>query len=759
MSTPTPLLEIKDLHTDIEIRSGVVRALSGVDLVVNAGETLGVVGESGSGKTMTALSLMGLLPQGGRVSSGSMLLEGEDLTEMPPASVRKLRGTKVGMIFQDPLTSLNPTMKIGLQVCEPLRVHEKMPKKEALARAVEILKRVGMPRPESVINSYPHQLSGGMRQRVMIAMALVCQPRILIADEPTTALDVTTQMQILDLIDELRDEYQMGVILITHDLGVVAGHTDRVSVMYAGRIVETAPTRTLFTEPRHRYTSSLMAALPERALAERTRLFSIPGAPPSLTDLPVGCRFAARCLWATDQCRAAYPGLGGEGPHTYACFHPVVEGDESPAALQARLDAERAVDEAGADVAQGAGSDSADGAGSGGAQGASADPTNQAGVGGAESSADQAGAGGGEGSGSGSASPVGANGAKGPAAPPTGPAPRGPLLNVKEASREYESAGSGFFKRDKGVVCAVDRVSITVRKGETYGLVGESGCGKSTVGRLIAGLEPPSGGAIELDGRDLATLKGRDAVRIHRDVQMMFQDSYAAMDPRMRIDQILAEPMSIQRTGNAQQIAERIMEILEQVGLTEEILDRYPHEFSGGQLQRIGFARSLTLAPDLIVADEPVSALDVSVQAQVLNLMKDLQEELGLSYLFISHDLAVVQYMADRIGVMYLGRIVEEGPAEEVVASPRHPYTKALIDSIPVPDPAFEHADDAIKLTGEPPSAINPPEGCRFRPRCPFATDECLAQPPLSGGGHRVACHHPLAWAAARAVAEEAPVG
>mgnify|MGYP000965875809 CR=1 FL=1 len=739
MSTPTPLLEIKDLHTDIEIRSGVVRALSGVDLVVNAGETLGVVGESGSGKTMTALSLMGLLPQGGRVSSGSMLLEGEDLTSMPPASVRKLRGTKVGMIFQDPLTSLNPTMRIGLQVCEPLRVHEKMPKKEALARAVEILKRVGMPRPESVINSYPHQLSGGMRQRVMIAMALVCQPRILIADEPTTALDVTTQMQILDLIDELRDEYQMGVILITHDLGVVAGHTDRVSVMYAGRIVETAPTKTLFTEPRHRYTSSLMAALPERALAERTRLFSIPGAPPSLTDLPVGCRFAARCLWATDQCRARYPGLGGEGAHTYACFHPVLEGDESPAALQARLDAERAVDEAGAGSADWAGADCAEGTGAG--------------------TADQAGAGVAQGASAGNASPVGANGAKGPAAPPTEPAPRGALLDVKEASREYESAGSGFFKRDKGVVSAVDRVSITVRKGETYGLVGESGCGKSTVGRLIAGLEPPSGGAIELDGRDLATLKGRDAVRIHRDVQMMFQDSYAAMDPRMRIDQILAEPMSIQKTGNTQQIAERIMEILEQVGLTEEILDRYPHEFSGGQLQRIGFARSLTLAPDLIVADEPVSALDVSVQAQVLNLMKDLQEELGLSYLFISHDLAVVQYMADRIGVMYLGRIVEEGPAEEVVANPKHPYTKALIDSIPVPDPAFEHADDTIKLTGEPPSAINPPEGCRFRPRCPFATDECLAQPPLSGGGHRVACHHPLAWAAAGAVAEEAPVG
>ena len=672
----SPLLDIRDLHTDIEIRSGVVHALSGVDLHVNPGETLGIVGESGSGKTMTALSLMGLLPQGGSVSSGQIILDGQDLTKLALKEKRKLRGTKVGMIFQDPLTSLNPTMKIGLQVCEPLRVHKKLSKKEALERAVEILKRVGMPRPEVVINNYPHQLSGGMRQRVMIAMALVCKPRILIADEPTTALDVTTQMQILDLIDELRDEYQMGVILITHDLGVVAGHTDRVAVIYAGRIVETAPTKTLFTEPKHRYTSSLMAALPERALAAGTKLFSIPGAPPSLTNLPVGCRFAARCLWATDECRAGYPDLSGDDTHTFSCFHPVQEGDESPAALQAKLDTQKNGDEAGAQQA----------------------PLVSSKV----------------------------------------------LLDVKEASREYESAGSGFFKRDKGVVSAVDRVSITVKKGETYGLVGESGCGKSTMGRLIAGLERPSGGAIELDGRDLATLKGRDAVTIHRDVQMMFQDSYAAMDPRMRIDQILAEPMSIQKTGNARQIAERIMEIIEQVGLTEEILDRYPHEFSGGQLQRIGFARSLTLAPDLIVADEPVSALDVSVQAQVLNLMKDLQAELGLSYLFISHDLAVVQYMADRIGVMYLGRIVEEGPAKEVVENPKHPYTKALIDSIPVPDPEFSHDDRAIKLTGEPPSAVNPPEGCRFRPRCPFAGEECKIQPALTDERHRVACHHPL---------------
>ena len=378
-----------------------------------------------------------------------------------------------------------------------------------------------------------------------------------------------------------------------------------------------------------------------------------------------------------------YPDLSGEGFHTYSCFHPVQEGDESPAELQAKLEGSAPIDEAvaepGARVVYG-----------------EVEDTDEV------------------------------------------------LLDVKEASREYASSGSCFLKRDKGGVSAVDCVSITLKKGETYGLVDESGCGKSTMGRLIAGLEPPSGGAIELGGRDLATHKGRDAVRIHRDVQMMFQDSYAAMDPRMRIDQILAEPMSIQKTGNTRQITERIMEIIEHVGLTEEILDRYPHEFSGGQLQRIGFARSLTLAPDLIVADEPVSALDVSVQAQVLNLMKDLQAELGLSYLFISHDLAVVQYMADRISVMHLDRIVEEGPAKEVVENPKHPYTKALIDSIPVPDPEFSHDDQAIKLTGEPPSAVNPPKGCRSRPRCPFAGEECTIQPLLTEETHRVACHHPL---------------
>lgn len=680
-SLDTPLLVLDDLKTDIELRTSTVHALSGIDLEVHVNETVGIVGESGSGKTMTALSIMGLLPQGGHIAGGSIYLAGRSLGELPQKELRRLRGTEVGMIFQDPLTSLNPTMKIGRQVAEPLIIHERMPKKDALARAIETLKRVGMPRPESVANSYPHQLSGGMRQRVMIAMALVCRPRLLIADEPTTALDVTTQKQILDLIDELRDEYSMGVILITHDLGVVAGHTDRVAVMYGGRIVETATTTELFANPLHRYTTSLLAALPERALETGKRLFSIPGAPPSLTEPPIGCRFAERCMWATGECSASYPPVTTLGKHAYSCLHPSSPKDTADSPPLHRNTTE---------------------------------PTRDSGI-----------------------------------------AAEGTIkaLEVIEASKTYKAGPGGFFGRSAGVVSAVDRVSLSITRGETYGLVGESGCGKSTVGRLIAGLEATSSGEVRILGVDLAHLKGKDRKAIHQDVQMMFQDSYAAMDPRMRIEQILSEPLEIQKAMPRAQIERKIEEILDQVGLPRESLDRYPHEFSGGQLQRIGFARALALEPDLIVADEPVSALDVSVQAQVLNLMKDLQHTLGLSYVFISHDLAVVQYMADRIGVMYLGRIVEEGPARDVIANPCHPYTRALIDSIPVPDPFFEQSRDAVHVSGEPPSAINPPQGCRFRTRCPFATDECTIQPILVGeaGEHRVACHHPLGLTAPHA--------
>ncbi|MCF2707255.1 ABC transporter ATP-binding protein [Arcanobacterium haemolyticum] len=684
--TTNELLRLEGLRTEIDVRGGVVHALGGIDLSVRSGETLGIVGESGCGKTMTALSVMGLLPQGGRVAGGKILLDGVDLVKESPKDVRRLRGTKIGMIFQDPLTSLNPTMTIGKQVGEPLRVHQKMSKAEARERCLETLTRVGMPRPESVLDSYPHQLSGGMRQRVMIAMALVCRPSLLIADEPTTALDVTTQRQILELIDDLRDEYQMGVILITHDLGVVASHTDRVAVMYAGKVVEEAQTRELFNHPRHRYTNSLLAALPERALREATRLFTIPGTPPTLRVEPAGCRFADRCPWVVDKCRTEVPELVDINGHQIACFNPSAGTemplDESAKSVQAFADQQE-------------GSPDTD-----------------------EVVKDQA-----------------TEVADTPAR----------VLVVDDVSKEYSAVSSGVIRRKLGTVSAVDRVSFTLERGQTYGLVGESGCGKSTIGRLIAGLEPPSGGDVAVSGKEIASLKGKERRLIHRDVQMMFQDSYAAMDPRMRIDEILGEPLHIQGMGTRAEIAKRIETILEQVGLPQDTLDRYPHEFSGGQLQRIGLARSLALSPDVIVADEPVSALDVSVQAQVLNLMKDLQEEMGMSYVFISHDLAVVQYMADRIGVMYLGRLVEEGPAREVVENPRHPYTRALIDAIPVPDPDFVREESAIELQGEPPSAINPPEGCRFRPRCPFATEQCKIQPVLSGDVHQVACHYPLA--------------
>jgi peptide/nickel transport system ATP-binding protein len=644
-----PLLELRGLDTDIALRRGTVHALDGVSLKVMPGETLGVVGESGSGKTMTALSIMGLLPSGGQVTGGEITFEGRDLRSLPAEEVRRTRGVRMGMVFQDPLTSLNPTMRIGTQVSEPLRVHEKAGKAEARDRAIEILRRVGMPRPDKIVDNYPHELSGGMRQRVAIAMALICQPKLLIADEPTTALDVTTQRQILELIDDLKDEFSMAVILVTHDLGVIAGRADRVAVMYAGRVVETATSTELFRMPRHRYTEALLEALPEAAEGER--LYSIPGLPPDLSRPLTGCRFAPRCRHVTEDCRVADIPLLGEG-HEFACIHPVQTEDQ----IQRRI-------------------------------------------------------------------PVRAQ-----PAPSSAPL-TAPVLSIRRLVKNY------------GKVSAVADVSFDIAAGETFGLVGESGCGKSTLGRLAVGLERPSAGQIVLDGTDIAALSGRERRRMHREVQLMFQDSYAAMNPRMRVDSILAEPLEIQHVGDGRDRRARINTLLDQVGLSRRVLERYPHEFSGGQLQRIGLARSLALQPRLIVGDEPVSALDVSIQAQVLNLMRDLQQELGLAYVFISHDLSVVDYMADRIGVMYLGKLVEVGPARDVVRAARHPYTQALIDAVPtINRPARER----VVIEGELPSALNPPTGCRFRTRCPLAAEICQTEPPLAGGAHQVACHFPL---------------
>ncbi|MGV2917505.1 ABC transporter ATP-binding protein [Streptomyces alfalfae] len=671
-----PLLTIEDLRVDIASRERTVHALDGVSLSLAPGEALGIVGESGSGKTMTALSVLGLLPPGGEITGGRVLFDGRDLAAAPAPVLQDVRGDTIGMVFQDPLTSLNPTMTIGAQVAEPLLLHRPgIGRKEAWSRAEEMLRLVGMPQPAERMKVYPHQLSGGMRQRVAIAMALVCEPKLLIADEPTTALDVTTQHQILELVDDLRSRLGMALILVTHDLGVIAHRVDRVAVMYAGKVAEQASVRDLFERPRHRYTEALFAALPERAAAG-AELHTIPGLPPGLVTRPTGCRFAPRCAFATDECRAGEPPLTDAGEpsaeHRFACFHPVPD--------------EAASDE---DVVRPA-----------------------------------------------------------PALPAA--APGDVLLELDALVKEFPLKG-GAFARSRGTVSAVGGVSLTIRRGETFGMVGESGCGKTTLGRIVAGLEEPTAGAVRFEGADPSRMSRAERRAHRRRVQLMFQDSTAAMDPRMRVGEILREPLVIQGVGDRAEQEERVAGLLDAVGLPRGAVHRYPHEFSGGQRQRLGLARALTLSPDLVVADEPVSALDVSVQAQILNLMRELQRERGLTYLFISHDLAVVRHLADTVGVMYLGRLVEAGPAEQVYARPLHPYTRGLLDTVNLPVVAAEGTakPGPSPLKGETPSAARPPSGCRFRTRCPLAQDVCATTEPEvstpNGGAHQVACHFPSA--------------
>ena len=672
-----PLLEIEDLRTYIKLREGTVHAVDCVSLYVEPGETLGIVGESGSGKTMTALSIMGLLPVGGHIAGGTIHLDGQQIGGLPEDVMRKIRGDEIGMIFQDPLTSLNPTMTVGKQIAEAVRLHRDVTREQAMDRAAEVLDLVGMPRPRERLGEYPHQFSGGMRQRVMIAMALACEPKLLIADEPTTALDVTIQKQILELIDDLRQRLGMSVILVTHDLGVIAGRADRVAVMYAGKIAETTDTGTLFANPRHPYTEALFHALPDKAAETRERLYSIPGVPPDLVNPPKACRFAPRCRYAQDHCREEEPRLLGENPeHLYACFYPVGEAERGRT-VAARVNA--------------------------------AQPAVSA-----ETFAR---------------------------------VPGEVVLAAKGLVKDFPVT-KGLLQRRVGAVSAVAGVSFDVRRGETFGLVGESGCGKTTIGRLIVGLEKATAGRISFAGGDLASASGREYRRQRRKIQYMFQDSYASLDPRMRAGTILREPLVVQHIGSRQEQQRRVAEMLDHVGLPRNAVERYPHEFSGGQRQRLGFARALMLSPELIVADEPVSALDVSIQAQVLNLMSALQDDLGLTYLFISHDLAVVRYLSDHIGVMYLGKLVEVGPAEEVYLQPAHPYTRGLIDSAPTANPAAEKAKVRAGVTGELPSAISPPSGCRFRTRCPRAQEICAeVEPPLrpfSAKLHMAACHFPL---------------
>ncbi|HEX7995605.1 MAG TPA: ABC transporter ATP-binding protein, partial [Streptosporangiaceae bacterium] len=671
-----------DLSTHIQLSKSVVQAVGNVSLRIEPGETLGLVGESGCGKSMTGLSIMGLLPPGGHIVNGSVRLEDRELVGLPDADLRKIRGNEIAMIFQDPLTSLDPTKTVGYQVAEPVRLHRNVTKAEALERAAEVLSLVGLPKPKERLTDYPHQLSGGLRQRVMIAMALSCEPKLLIADEPTTALDVTIQAQILKLLDDLKTRLGMAMLLITHDMGVIAGHADRVNVMYAGRIVETSETDNLFTTMHHPYTQALLASIPRLNQEASQRLLNIPGLPPDLTNPPEGCRFAARCSKATDKCRAEEPPLTGEqGDHLFACWHPV----DGP-------------------ITAGNGSKTA------------VTVTKDRPVGEAATGPDQVLAG-------------------------------NVLLDVKNVVKEYPITAGAILQRKAGAVHAVSDVSFTVNAGETFGLVGESGCGKTTIGKLIVALEHPNSGNVMLAGRDVSALRGNELRKYRKNLQLMFQDPYSSLDPRMRVGAIIREPLTIQKIGSRQEQDKRVYDLLDEVGLPRNAVERYPHEFSGGQRQRIGLARALTLNPQVIVADEPVSALDVSIRAQVLNLMKRLQADHDLTYIVISHDLAVVKYMASRIGVMYLGKLVELGSGDDIYQRAAHPYTAGLIATIPVPEPQIARTRRGAGISGELPSPINPPSGCRFRTRCPLAQEICSVEEPelrSFGPGHVGACHFPL---------------
>jgi peptide/nickel transport system ATP-binding protein len=596
-------------------------------------------------------------------------LNATDLLALPEQAMRKERGGRVGMIFQEPQSSLNPVMTVGTQIAEAVRIHDPEARGRVRERVVELLRSVGIPDPERRSEEYPHQLSGGMKQRVMIAMALAGRPKLLIADEPTTALDVTIQAQVLALLKDLQRQSGMAVLLITHDLGVVAEVADRVAVMYAGQVVEQASVREFFRDPRHPYSRKLFHSLPEAAKRGR-RLAVIQGTVPPLDQEFHGCRFEARCDWRAERCRREVPAwLPGETGRGLRCHFPELP-PLSPEVI--------------AEPPQGQTADAA------------------------------------------------------------------PLLEV-EGLRVHFPIHKGILKRVVGQVKAVDGVSLAIPAGRTLALVGESGCGKTTAGKAILQLLRPTGGSVRFAGRDWTTLKGKALRQRRREMQIIFQDPFSSMNPRMLVEEIVAEGMLAQGLGGgATERAARVVELLRQVGLPAEAAARYPHEFSGGQRQRICVARALAVRPRLIVCDEPTSALDVSVQAQILNLLGGLQRELGLSYLFITHDLSVVAYLAHEVAVMYLGRIVEQGSVGQILDAPRHPYTQALLAAAPRLGSGLEAAGDsdperrpASRLSGDLPSPANPPAGCHFHPRCPQAIPECREAYPETrrlGDGRLVCC-------------------
>ncbi len=645
----SPVLEVEKLSTRFATADGEVLAADEVGFTIGPGESLGVVGESGSGKTQIFLSIMGLLAKNGR-STGSVRYRGKEILNLPARDLNRIRGDDLAMIFQDPMTSLNPFLRISRQLTEVMRAHQGMGETEARRRGIAMLDLVGIPEAARRFDRYPHEFSGGMRQRVMIAMALLCEPDLLIADEPTTALDVTVQAQILELLGRLKRELGMAIALITHDLGVVAGLCERVMVMYAGRAVEIAPAAELFRAPQHPYTKGLLLSMPRLDEATSTELVTIPGQPPNLQALPRGCVFADRCPYVFDRCRTERPQLV-----------PLCTGQR-----------------------QGLSSGAA--------------------------------------------------------------AMTAPILSVRDLKVHFPIPMGGMFRRRYIPLKAVDGVSFELRPGETLGIVGESGCGKSTLGRALLQLIPSTDGQVIWLGENLAGRDSSGMRRYRRDLQIIFQDPLASLDPRMPVGEIIAEPLVTHEPGLARvEVRARVQEMMRAVGLLPQMINRYPHEFSGGQCQRIGIARAMILKPKLIVCDEPVSALDVSIQAQIVNLLMALQREFGLSLIFISHNLAVVRHICHRIMVLYLGRLAEIADRDDLYVAPRHPYTQALISAVPIPDPELERSRHRIVLAGDLPSPLAPPSGCVFRTRCPRATAVCAELVPeveRVAHNHEVACHH-----------------
>ncbi|HKQ24146.1 MAG TPA: ABC transporter ATP-binding protein [Burkholderiales bacterium] len=679
------LLEVENLSTWLIANEGTVRAVDKLSFSIERGQTFALLGESGCGKSMTALSITRLLPDVGRIVAGAVRLEGEELLQLPEVAMRRVRGRRIGMIFQEPGASLNPVMTVGAQIAEVLERHTALRGREAHSRVIELLNAVGIPDPPGRVDEYPFQLSGGMKQRVMIAIALACEPSLLIADEPTTALDVTIQAQVLDLLRGLQKRMGMSILLITHDLGVVAEMAHHVAVMYAGEIVEMAPREAFFRNPSHPYSRKLFASVPNQQARDKS-LAVIRGMVPSLASEFHGCRFADRCDFAWDRCRDVIPVWSpiAEGHGARCHLYETGERDEGRGKRTSKEEGGRRKDEVALEASE-------------------------------------------------SPSPL---------IPRPSSLDGKPLLAVDDL-KVYFPIRKGLFKRVVGHVKAVDGVSLSIRAGRTLALVGESGCGKTTVGKGILRLLPLTGGSVRFVGEDLASLPARELRIRRKHLQIIFQDPYSSLNPRMRVMEIVEEGMAALGVGSDPRArAKRIDNLLGQVGLSPEMKYRYPHEFSGGQRQRIAIARALAVEPQLIVCDEPTSALDLSVQAQILNLLKDLQDSFGIAYLFITHNMSVVEYLAHEVAVMYLGRIVEQGTVDDVLGSPKHPYTRALLSAVPSVDPATRR--EVIRLQGDLPSPVNPPSGCHFHPRCSQAMPECRQTYPGTStlsATHTTRCH------------------